>query len=244
MTSSRPTSSAQSANCTYSPAICLNVFLDKVEKIDDLTVAFTLKQKLSTFATIYLPVDRHREQGRDRRLVRPLPRGSRPGHRGRDQGVPGRGRRRGGRSDRRRRRGRPADRRLSEVHGRRRGAPDQGRPVRCPTRRRSRPKASSMRALRAGSHLARAALDTTFTADAIDALAAAYKYLDFQFQPVGTGPFKFVDYSTGELIEMRGQRGLLRRAPRHEAAVLPDHQGRPRRWSGAGHRARPTGSTR
>ena len=47
---------AQSPNCTYSPAICLNAFLDSVEKVDDMTVAFTLKQKLSTFATIYLPV--------------------------------------------------------------------------------------------------------------------------------------------------------------------------------------------
>ena len=47
------------------------------------------------------------------------------------------------------------------------------------------------------------ALDTTFTADAIDALAAAYKYLDFQFDtPVGTGPFKFVEFKQNESIKL------------------------------------------
>ena len=46
---------ARSANCRYNPSICLATFLEKVEAVDDLTVAFTLKQKLSTFATIYLP---------------------------------------------------------------------------------------------------------------------------------------------------------------------------------------------
>ena len=38
-------------------------------------MAFTLKQQLSTFATIYLPAIAHREQGRDRRVLRQVPRG-------------------------------------------------------------------------------------------------------------------------------------------------------------------------
>ena len=59
------------------------------------------------------------------------------------------------------------------------------------------------------------ALDTTFTASAIDALAAAYKYLDFQFEtPVGTGPFKFESYSVGRADRDVRQRGLLRRRRR------------------------------
>ena len=47
---------ARSPNCTYSPATCLEPFLASVEAVDDMTVAFTLKQKLSTFATLFLPV--------------------------------------------------------------------------------------------------------------------------------------------------------------------------------------------
>ncbi len=47
-------------------------------------------------------------------------------------------------------------------------------------------------------------IQTTQTAGAIDALAAAYKFLDIQTKPLGlgTGPFKFVEYQTGESIEL------------------------------------------
>ena len=180
---------------------------------------------------------RHREQGRDRRVVRPLSRGSRPGHPGRDQGVPGRGRRRGGRPDRRRRRGRPADGRLPQVHGRWRGAPDQGRPDRCPTRRRSRPKASSTRAsTRRKSSPACAPSTRRSPPTPSTPWRPPTSTSTSSSEPVGTGPFKFVDYSSGELIEMAANEDVLRRASQHQAAVLPDHQGRPGGWPGAGRR--------
>ena len=46
-------------------------------------------------------------------------------------------------------------------------------------------------------------IQTSQTAGAIDALAAAYKYLDIQLNPLGlgSGPFKFVEYKTGESLE-------------------------------------------
>ena len=55
MTSSRRTSSPRARTARYNPSVCLTSFLDKVEAVDDLTVKFTLKQPLATFATIFLP---------------------------------------------------------------------------------------------------------------------------------------------------------------------------------------------
>ena len=46
---------AASPNCRYNPSICLTGFTTGIEAVDDLTVKFTLKDPLSTFATIYLP---------------------------------------------------------------------------------------------------------------------------------------------------------------------------------------------
>jgi peptide/nickel transport system substrate-binding protein len=65
------------------------------------------------------------------------------------------------------------------------------------------------------------ALDTTFTAGAIDALAAAYKYLDFQFQPVGTGPYKFVSFKTGEVIEYAANEDYYAGAPAVKKMYFP-----------------------
>jgi ABC-type transport system substrate-binding protein len=46
---------AISANCTYNPSICLAGFVDSAEVIDDRTIAFTLPQHYSQFTTLILP---------------------------------------------------------------------------------------------------------------------------------------------------------------------------------------------
>ena len=46
---------AISANCTYSPALCLGGFVDTVEVLDERTVAFILTQPYSPFETTILP---------------------------------------------------------------------------------------------------------------------------------------------------------------------------------------------
>ena len=41
---------AASPNCRYNPSICLTGFTTAIEAVDDLTVKFTLKDPLATFA--------------------------------------------------------------------------------------------------------------------------------------------------------------------------------------------------
>jgi ABC-type transport system substrate-binding protein len=194
---------AQSPNCTYSPAICLNAFLDSVEKVDDMTVAFNLKQKLSTFATIFLPViGIESKDAIDASYARYLE--------GRDQLTPAETKAFLDRVD--------AEEAAPTGPAGEDGAPTVGYAQFIPDGEALINKAGQPlpdkapfttegvvdESLYAQEVIARvAALDTTFTANAVDALAAAYKYLDFQFSgPVGTGPFKFVRYASGELIEM------------------------------------------
>ena len=79
---------AQSKNCTYSPAVCLNAFLACVEKVDDYTVKFTLTQPLATFATIFLPgILIESKDVVDAAYARYC-RGDQGRHAGRAQGVP------------------------------------------------------------------------------------------------------------------------------------------------------------
>ncbi|MGK2850368.1 MAG: ABC transporter substrate-binding protein [Candidatus Limnocylindrales bacterium] len=193
---------ARSTNCTYSPAVCLAPFLAAVEKVDDLTVAFTLKQKLSTFATIYLPVigieskdaidasyaryleGRSQVSAEETKAIldRVAAEEAAPTGPAGDDGVAtvdypqfvAEGEALLGKA------GQPLPDKAPFTTD---GVVDDG--------------------LYAQEVITRIrALDTTFTASAIDALAAAYKYLDFQFEgAVGTGPFKFVSYKSGEVIE-------------------------------------------
>ena len=45
-------------------------------------------------------------------------------------------------------------------------------------------------------------LNTTLQATDIDQIAAAFRIIDFQRNPIGTGPFKFVKYTAGQSVEL------------------------------------------
>ena len=45
-------------------------------------------------------------------------------------------------------------------------------------------------------------LNTTLTSSAIDQIAASFRILDFQRNPIGTGPYKFVTYTAGQSVEL------------------------------------------
>jgi ABC-type transport system substrate-binding protein len=213
---------AKSPNCTYSPATCLAAFLDKVEKVDDHTVAFTLKQKLSTFATIYLPViGIESKDAIDASYARYLE--------GRDQLTAAETGTFLGKVD-------------AEETTPTGPAGEDGTPSVDYTQFTAEGEALLTKAgqdlpskdpftvdgvvdesLYAQEVIGRVrALDTTFTAGAIDALAAAYKYLDFQFEtPVGTGPMKFVSYKSGELIEFTANEDFFLGAPNIKHMYFP-----------------------
>ena len=80
------------------------------------------------------------------------------------------------------------------------------------------------------------AVDATFTARPVDALAAAYPYLDMQVQPIGTGPFRLARHRTGRGARAGGERRLLPGRADDPAHHVPD-RARPRR-RGAGARRR------
>jgi ABC-type transport system substrate-binding protein len=213
---------ARSPNCTYSPATCLEQFLAGVEAVDDMTVKFTLKQPLSTFATLFLPViGIESKDAIDASYGRYLE--------GRDQLTA---------TDTKT----YLDRVAAEEASPTGPAGADGSPTVEYTRFTPDGEALLAKAnqplpdkapfttdgvvdesLYAQEVITRVrALDTTFTADAIDALAAAYKYLDFQFDtPVGTGPFKFVDYRSGELVEMEAFDDYFVGAPNVQKMFFP-----------------------
>ena len=193
---------ARSPNCTYSPATCLAAFLEKVTKVDDLTVSFKLKQKLSTFATIYLPVIGIESKAAiDASYARYLE--------GREAVTQAETSDLIARAD--------AEEDVPTGPAGEDGAPTidytqftaegeailtkAGQPL--PDKAPFTADGVVDENLYGAEVVARVkAIDLTFTADAIDALAAAYKYLDFQFAtPVGTGPFSFVSYKAGESIQ-------------------------------------------
>lgn len=213
---------ARSPNCTYSPAICLGAFLDSVEKVDDLTVAFHLKQQLSTFATIFLPViGIESKDAIDASYARYLE--------GRDQLTAAETKA-------------FLDRVDAEVASPTGAAGEDGNPTVDYPKFTADGEALLARAgqdlpdktpfttdgvvdegLYAQEVITRVrALDATFTASAIDALAAAYKYLDFQFSgPVGSGPMQFVSYKSGEVIEFKANEAYHLGAPNIKHMYFP-----------------------
>jgi ABC-type transport system substrate-binding protein len=59
-------------------------------------------------------------------------------------------------------------------------------------------------------------LNATLTAAETDKVAAAFRLLDFQRNPVGTGPYKFTSYTAGQSVE------LARNTEYHSAVVGPE----------------------
>ena len=60
-------------------------------------------------------------------------------------------------------------------------------------------------------------LNTTLTAAETDKIAAAFRLLDFQRNPIGTGPYKFTEYKAGSSVE------LAKNPDYHAVAVGPDN---------------------
>lgn len=57
------------------------------------------------------------------------------------------------------------------------------------------------------------AIDATFTSTPVDAMAAAYPYLTFAEAPIGTGPFRLVDAPTAAGIELEAYPAYVLGAP-------------------------------
>jgi ABC-type transport system substrate-binding protein len=60
-------------------------------------------------------------------------------------------------------------------------------------------------------------LNATLTAADTDKIAAAFRLLDFQRNPIGTGPYKFTSYSSGQSVE------LAKNPNYHAVAVGPEN---------------------
>ncbi|MEO5884567.1 MAG: ABC transporter substrate-binding protein, partial [Candidatus Limnocylindrales bacterium] len=212
---------AQSPNCRYNPSICLSTFLAKAEAVDDLTVAFTLKQKLSTFATIYLPAILIESKAAIDASYAKYAEGTKKVTAAETKAF------------------------LDKV------AAEEGAPtgpagedgVATANYAQFLAEAEAL-ITKAGSELPDKAvytadgvldeatyvqelitrvkaIDATFTSSAIDALAAAYPYLDFQRNPVGTGPFKFVAFKPGESLEYVANEDYFLGAPAIKKLFIP-----------------------
>jgi ABC-type transport system substrate-binding protein len=195
---------AASPNCRYNPSICLTGFTTGIEAVDDLTVKFTLKDPLSTFATIYLPaIGIESKDAIDASYQKYLA-GTKQltaeavktvldavdaenktptGPAGTD--------------------GKATVNWDALIPQMEQLITSAGQELPDKTSATFQNEDGSLNtALYGGDLQTRVkAINETFVGDQIDALAAAYPYLDFQQNPVGSGPFKFVSYKSGESLE-------------------------------------------
>ncbi len=212
---------AQSTNCRYNPSLCLSAFLEEVVAVDDDTVAFTLTQKLSTFANNYLALINIESKDAIDKSYATYLEGTQAVTAEETKGL--------------------LDRVAAEEAAPTGPAGDDGAAtVNYPQ------FLAETEALitKAGQTLPDKAIytvegvldesgyvqamvnqvkaiDATFSAPAIDALAAAYPYLDFQTAPVGSGPFKFVEFKPGESIEYEANEEYFKGAPAIKRLFIP-----------------------
>lgn len=212
---------AQSTNCRYNPSICLSAFLDKVEAVDELTVAFTLKQKLVTFATTYLPaIGIESKAAVDASYAKYLEAAG--GVTGAEtaaflEKVAAEDAAPTGPADAE---GNPTTNYAQFM------AEAEGLLTKAGQELPDKTLYTADGVLDENGYTAELitrikALDQTFTANAVDALAAAYPYLDFQRNPVGTGPFKFVEFKPGESIEYAANEDYFKGAPNIKRMFIP-----------------------
>ena len=216
---------AQSTNCSYNPASCINAFVDKIEKVDDLTVKFTLKKPLSTFATIYLPsITIESKHAVDASYARYLEKTKAvtaaelktlldkvAAEVKTPTGPP------------------PTGEKTPSVNYKQFLADSEalltkaGQPFGDKTLYTDDKGVLDENAYTQDNIGRLTTIQTTLTASATDALAAAYKYLDIQLNPVGlgTGPFKFVSYKTGESLEYANNPDYFRGASKIQKVFLP-----------------------
>jgi ABC-type transport system substrate-binding protein len=212
---------AQSTNCRYNPSLCLSAFLESVTAVDPTTVEFKLTQKLSTFASNYLAlINIESKDAIDASYGRYLE-GTQAVTAEETKAF--------------------LDKVAAEESAPTGPADADGNPTTNYAQFVADGEALITKAGQslpdkavytvdgvldengygAGLITQIKAIDATFTAPAIDALAAAYPYLDFQTNPVGSGPFKFVSFKPGESIEYAANEEYFLGAPEVKRVFIP-----------------------
>lgn len=209
---------ARSPRCRFNQSLCLAQILGDVERVDDLTVAFTLRSRLASFAAVGLGVWIESKDAIDAsyaRFTASVPPVAQVGafldkvaiEESRPTGPDG------------------ADGKPTVDYGRFR---DEGegllRTAGIALPRESAHTTDGVFDARAYVRdvIARVrAIDVTFTDRPIDAMAAAYPYLDFQEHPVGTGPFMFDAVTPGDGLVLTANPDYFLGEPNLKRLVLP-----------------------
>jgi ABC-type transport system substrate-binding protein len=209
---------ARSPRCRFNQSLCLFQVLDRVEQVDDLTVAFTLRTKLASFAAVHLGIWIESKDAIDAsygRFTANVPPVAEVGalldkvtlEESRPTGPDG------------------ADGKPTVDYGRFR---DEGEGLL---------RTAGIAFPRESAHttdgvfdeqayvrdvIARIrAIDVSFTDRTIDSMAAAYPYLDFQDRPVGTGPFTFDTTTPGDGATFVANEDYFLGEPNIKRLILP-----------------------
>ena len=212
---------AASPNCRYNPSICLGDFLTSVEAVDDYTLKFTLKDPLATFATVYLPsITIDSKDAVDASYEKYLERVQQLGEaevKTVTDAV-------------------AAEKETPTGPAGEDGAATVNWATLIPQLEGIVEKAGQTPPDKAtftvdsvldeasyGSALENQvnAIAASLAGESIDALAAAYPYLDIQQNPVGSGPFKFVAYRPGESLEFAANEEYHNGAPQIARMFIP-----------------------